>query len=152
MYGLEGRLSCAFPGAESCRFTWGPQPLPRDCPSAHALEVERIEGDFKLMHYPVARQAQQEIWYTPAGDPGCVREGARPGLSPKGPEANATRLPGRWHRCACKSRRARVILGDKGLPGTVADIRQLSRPGGHRLSSFRTYLRQLAASYVPRLI
>jgi len=42
------------------------------------------------------------------GDPGCVRDAARPRLSPKGPAADPTCLPGRWHRCACWSRRARV--------------------------------------------
>ena len=56
-------------------------------------------------------------------------DGARPGLSPKGPAADETRLPGRWHRCACRSCRARVILGDKGLADTVTDIRQSSRAG-----------------------
>jgi adenylate cyclase len=71
----------------------------------------------------------KEIRHTRAGDPGCVRDGARPGLSPKGPAADATRLPDRWHRCACRSCRARVILGDKGLADTVTDIRQSSRAG-----------------------
>jgi class 3 adenylate cyclase len=44
------------------------------------------------------------------------------GLSPKGPAPDAMRLPDRWHRRACRSCRARVILGDKGLADTVTDI------------------------------
>ena len=75
------------------------------------------------------KEAQQTIGHARAGDPGCVRDGARPRLLPKGPSGDAPRLPGRWHHCARRSCRPRVILGDKALTGSVADIRQLSRAG-----------------------
>jgi len=47
------------------------------------------------------------------GDPGWVRNAARLRLSPKGPAADPTCLPG-MAPCACRSRRARVTLGGKG--------------------------------------
>jgi class 3 adenylate cyclase len=44
------------------------------------------------------------------------------GYRPRAPAPDAMRLPDRWHRRACRSCRARVILGDKGLADTVTDI------------------------------
>jgi adenylate cyclase len=41
------------------------------------------------------------------------------------PSGDTTRLPGRWHRCACRPRRTRVILSDKGqqAPSSISDNR-----------------------------